>query len=428
MLYAPEEGTQVRCIESWIPFQMRWDISETVPEGALRVALAPRFVDARSVSARKILVRAGISAMVQALSPREVEICSPEQIPEGMELLQNTYPIRLPQEAGEKSFLLEEDLTLPDSTPEPEKLLYYCLHPKVSDRKVLGNKLVFRGTGILHVLYLSEEGQLFSWDFELPFSQYAELEKSYSQEAQADVMADTTGVELELDPEGQLHLKCSLVGQYVVDDLHMLKLTEDGYFPGREMTVRRENLQLPTILETVQEIHRGDLTVPGDAALVADVQFLPEFPRLRRTGNGAALQLSGTLQLLYYGEDRSLHGMSTRWEGQHTVLSDADCQIAVQLLGAKAEIDPAGSAAKLEIPLGMTVTGGSGMPMVTGADLGQPRQPDPQRPSLILQRSGEQGLWDIAKQCDSTMESIRKVNHLEGDPVPGQLLLIPITG
>lgn len=428
VLYAPEDGTQVRCIDSWIPFQMRWDLPEEAPEGTLRICLAPRFVDARSVSARKIMVRCGIGAMVQALSPREAEIYSPEQPPEGVELLRNTYPVRLPVEAGEKSFLLEEDLTLPDSAPEPEKLLYYHLTPKLSDPKVLGNKLVFRGIGLLHVLYLSEEGQLFSWDFELPFSQYADLEGGHSQEARADVMPGTTALELELDDEGQLHLKCSLVGQYVVDDLQMLELTQDGYYPGREMTVQWEELALPAILETRQQTLSGEQNIPGEAAIVTDARLLMDFPRQRRTESGVCLMLSGTLQLLYYGEDRSLHGINTRYEAQHSIPCDDCCQLDLQLIAPAMEIQPGSSAAKLEIPIAITVTGGSPLSMMRSAQLGQPRQPDPQRPSLILQRAGNSGLWDIAKSCDSTVAAIRKANRLEADPVPGQMLLIPISG
>ena len=32
VLYAPEDGTAPRCIESWIPFQMRWDLPDDTPE------------------------------------------------------------------------------------------------------------------------------------------------------------------------------------------------------------------------------------------------------------------------------------------------------------------------------------------------------------------------------------------------------------
>ena len=52
VLYAPEDGSQVRCLESWIPFQMQWELPANTPEGSIRIQSMLRFADARSVSAR----------------------------------------------------------------------------------------------------------------------------------------------------------------------------------------------------------------------------------------------------------------------------------------------------------------------------------------------------------------------------------------
>ena len=58
--------------------------------------------------------------------------------------------------------------------------------------------------------------------------------------------------------------------------------------------------------------------------------------------------------------------------------------------------------------------------------MGDFKEPDPGRPSLVLRRVGQNTLWEIAKQTGSTMEAIVKANALEGDPDPSQMLLIPI--
>jgi hypothetical protein len=64
--------------------------------------------------------------------------------------------------------------------------------------------------------------------------------------------------------------------------------------------------------------------------------------------------------------------------------------------------------------------------MITAVELGQQKQPDPNRPSLILRRAGDQRLWDLAKDSGSTMDAIRRANGLKGDPLPDQMLLIPV--
>ena len=48
------------------------------------------------------------------------------------------------------------------------------------------------------------------------------------------------------------------------------------------------------------------------------------------------------------------------------------------------------------------------------------------RPSLILRRAGEDGLWSLAKDTGSTLDAIRRANNLQNDPDPNQILLIPV--
>jgi hypothetical protein len=65
-------------------------------------------------------------------------------------------------------------------------------------------------------------------------------------------------------------------------------------------------------------------------------------------------------------------------------------------------------------------------PMVTALEVGEPIAPDPERPSLILRRAGEMSLWELAKLCGSTVEAIENANQLCEDPLPDQMLLIPV--
>ena len=64
--------------------------------------------------------------------------------------------------------------------------------------------------------------------------------------------------------------------------------------------------------------------------------------------------------------------------------------------------------------------------MVSSMELGEPTPKDPNRPSLLLCRAGDAGLWELAKGSKSTMEAIARANGLEGEPQKGQMLLIPV--
>lgn len=429
VLYAPEDGSEERVIDGWIPFQMKWDLPDRAAEGDIRIHCLPRFVDARSVSARKLMVRGGAAAMAEAWVPKTAEVTAPEETPEGVELLKSTYPVRLPKEAGEKTFLIDEELSLPESSPMPEKLVYYCLRPRITEKKVLSNKVVFRGNGNLHVLYRSDEGQLHSWDFELPFSQLADLTGEHSGDAQADILLSPTSLELEVDDEGHLRLKCGIVGQYLVTDRELLTLVEDAYSPGRDLSVQSDTLEMPAVLESRRENIYGEQSIPADANLTADVSFAPDFPRQRRGENGIEMEIPGAFQVLYYGEDGVLHSATARWEGHYVLNADENTQVTALPMPPEQLLSTLGSGSitvKGEVPLEMTAMSSQGFPMVSGLELGEEREQDASRPSLILRRAGTGRLWDIAKESGSTMDAIRKANNLPEEPTPGQMLLIPV--
>ncbi len=428
VLYDAEDGSGHRCIDAWVPFQLRWDLPQGTPEGKIRITCLPRFVDARSVSPRKIMVRSGMAAMAEAFAPMEAEVFAPEGLEREVQLLKTTYPVRLNREAGEKTFLMDEELTLPGSAPQPEKLIYYRMNPRLTDKKVMGNKILFRGNANLHTLYRSEEGQLHSWDFELPFSQYADLEGEYGADAQGDIGLGTTSLELSLDEEGHMQLKAGLVGQYVISDKQMVQTVEDAYSPGRELHLQTRDLELPAILETRRENLYGEQTIPAQANVAADVSFDPDFPRQRRSGDGLEMEIPGSFQVLYYGEDGILRSGTARWEGQQNIHADENSQIRMVPLSMEPQA-VAGSGqilAKTEVPMDMTATTRQVIPMITGVELGNEVSPDPTRPSLILRRAGDSRLWDIAKGAGSTMEAIRRANNLQNEPTPGQMLLIPV--
>ncbi len=428
-LYVPEDGTEVRSVESWIPFQLKWDVDGDDREGPIRIAPLLRFVDSRGTSARKIMVRAGISALGQALSPESAEVYTPGELPEDVQLRRETYPVRLPKEAGEKTFLIDEELSLPENLPQMEKLLAFTLGPEITDRKVIGSRVVFKGNGNLHLLYRCPEGKVRVFDAELPFSQFGELDRDYGPDAKADIQMGVTSLEADMMEPGKIRLKAGMVGQYLIDDRELLDLTEDAYSPFRQVEPQREDLELPTVLEDRKETVTAEQSVPGQSGQPVDVNFLPDFPRLRRTGQNAELELPGLFQVLYYGEDGSLQATNARWEGSMSIPADEDTALdfLVQPMGrARGMAGVDGINLTGQMQLRQRSTSQRDIPMVTGLELGELGEPDAARASVILTRAGEEQLWDIAKRCGSTVGAIKEANNLDAEPKSNQMLLIPV--
>ncbi len=429
VLYIPEDGTGVQQVETWLPFQQSWDFPENAADGNLQVIPMLRSVDARTLSARKMMVRASLGLLGQATTADTMEIFIPEQLPEDVEILRNSYPVQLPVEAGEKAFSIEETLSLPNTAVAADKILRYQLLPQLTEEKIVSDKLIFRGVANLSVLYLGVDGELHTWDFELPFSQYTQLDRDYVPNAEAQVVFAVTGLELELGEENTINLKAGVTGQYTIYDKPVLEIVEDAYSPSRPVTPQISNLQIPAVLDSQASTVSPRQTAETDMLRVVDVTFYPEQPHIHRAGDGLDADLSGTFQLLGYSPDMELQTETTRWEQNWNMTADpqTDAEIFVQPGGKAAASVGAGDVTmQTDMTLQTKVSSQQGLPMLGGVELGEIAEQNPDRPSIILSRAGDRSLWEVAKEYGSTVDAIQKANNLQSQPDATQMLLIPI--
>ena len=429
ILYAPEDGTPPRCMDTWVPFQVKWETEHTDMEGPVHVHPLLRFVDSRSTSARKVMIRAGVAILGEAYVSTQSQVYSPAEIPEDIQLLKNTYPIRIPKEAGEKTFLIDDELELPAGMVQPERLLAYTITPQIYEKRVADDKVILRGTGRIHIIYRCNEGNVHAADMEIPFSQFAQLENSYGADAMVDTALGVTSLELQQNEGMQLRIKCGIVTQYLITDRYLAEVMEDAYSPCRNLELKQEELNLTSILEQRTEQVQVQQKQAGNEGIVVDAVFLPDFPRQIRRGDQVTLDLSGQFQLLYYTADESLQGSTVRWESSMQIMSDPDTHMSFRVLPI-GTVQAASGIEELnvnsQLKLEMQTYTQTSIPELSGLAMGEQAEPDPERPSLILCRMEDQTLWDIAKRCGSTVEEIRRMNQLRDHADSRQILLIPV--
>ncbi len=425
VLYLPEDGTKPCCVESWLPFQMKWNIPDTERDGTVIACPMTPSVDARMLSDRKLMVRANVSIHACAYAPAETQVHIPDSLPEDVQMLSSTYPMLLPAEAGEKSFDLEETISLPSVQQPMETLIRYDLEPVLAESKVVADKLVMRAMARLQMLYMGTDGRLHTWATELSFSQYAQLDEAYDSSADVQICFAVTGLEL-LPAEGDdLVLKAGITAQYTVFNQKSIQIAEDLYSPYRSVKVQREQICLPSVLDRQERTVRAEVTQAPFAGGIVDVVWIPAPPEIHREDDRQHIQLSGNFQMLGMDEEGALCSEKSHWEEQVEipVADDADMIVRVRAGGAT---QPVGNLLRAEQQLELHTVSRQAMDTVAGAELGEMTEPDPNRPSLILRRAGDMSLWELAKQTGSTVEEIRKLNGLQQDPPHNQMLLIPV--
>lgn len=426
--YTPEEGGPPQCVESWLPFQMQWSFPMSQHDGTILAQCILRSVDARSLSARKLLLRANVSVLAMALEKQEQAVFTPSEIPDDIQLRTERYPILLPVEAGEKAFAIEETLSLPPSAPALDRLILYSMQPEITEMRMMGDKLVFRGNAVLHVVYSSTDGSQYPLDLDMPFTQYSELDANYDDSSEMMLWPCVTALEVDKEEE-KLHIKAGLVCQYRICHRPTIEVVSDAYSVRRSVTPLLENLELPGILEyKTQQIH-VQKSSPVDGMRLADVRFLPQPVQEQSAGEKTSLLLTGQFQMLYYDMDGNLHAHTPKWEEKLTIPTAEGTSMDVQLWPVdktQGTLISGNAQLSTEVKLTMEACSTEGIPMVTALELGELEQPDPHRPSLILKKSNGKCLWELAKQNGSTVTAIQQANGLQMEPEAEQMLLIPV--
>lgn len=425
VLYAPEDGSQPRCVEAWLPFQLKWEFPTQEQDGVIMAYPLLRSVDARSTAARKIMARASVSVLAEAMCPGETVVYEPVDLPKDIHILKNRYPMCVPAESGEKAFSMEETLHLPDAMATPARILRYELRPEATEERLLADKLIFRGTAVVHVLFADSDGNLHSWMTDVPFSQYAELNREYADEGKASVCMAVTNLELELDPTGALVLKAGLTGQYTIFDCMDVQLVEDAYSPMRPVQIQNTQLQLPAVLESMTQTYTPEVSVENSEDQIVDVAFYPEHGRAYYEDGQMVAEMSGNFQLLCKDPEGRLHGQQSRWEDRWTMPASGNVK-ADTVLTPVGKYENYGTGAGARLRLDMQTVAQAGMLMVTGLEFGEMEEPNPDRPSLILCKIGQESLWDVAKRTGSTVESIMQINGLQQEPEADRMLLVPV--
>ena len=427
-LYAPEDGTEPRSVESWLPFDLKWETAPVDREGPVLVLPLLRFADSRSISSRKIIVRAGVGALAHGFYPEQAEIGIPGELPDDVEILKNTYPLWLHVEAGEKTFLLDEELQVEADQP-PEKMLSCTIYPQIQEKRVLSDKLALKGNVKIHLVCREPEGKVLSRILELPFSQLVQLDESHGTDAQAHIHMAVTSLEADMPEPGRLRIKSGLTAQYRISDQKILELVQDAYSPRRQVETEMAELELPVILEERQDAVSVEQPVPGQFGVLGDGIYLPDFPRQRRNGSSLALELSGLFQSLMYGEDGVLQPVNARWEGNLSIPADENTRL-IPSVHSDGSVDAAqtgeGMLLKSQMNLDLQSSVQQKIPMVMSLEVGQQEVQDDARPSLILTMGSGESLWEIAKRCGSTVSAICAANGLEGEPLQERMLLIPV--
>lgn len=436
ILYLPEDGAGLRRMEIGLPFTCQTEAAGLTDSGIVFASPRLRNAEARALNPRKVLLRVDLAIDLLACQPQNQVLCTEVLDQEEHAVCQrcytgDTYPLI---SVEEKSFTFADKVRVQGGVNEPVQLLSVRAVPVCTESKLIGAKLIFKGTVELQMLLQESGGALFTNRESMPFSQVMEV-AGVGETGNCRVQVELTDFRCEPDPDEVrgFGITLELLAQAQVWSRRPITILQDLYSTGWQSEVEQEELQFWSMgeqavrsqgvrefLET-QEVVRN---VVDSRLVLGQVSQSREDGHLLLTGEACVC-------ILYLDDREQLQTVRKTIPVACRLEYGGDNRCSCRCL-CPGELFASPAAGGVEIRFALEfqclMTSRLCIPSVTAARLTERRGAKEQpQPSVVLRMAvpGE-SLWSLAKAYGTTAEQIIRANELEDDHLPGgKMLLIP---
>lgn len=439
LVYTPENGGRPVRLDAELPF------SAPVADGALtgdmmvtaRVQAAS--CSARVINPRKASISVAIRVRAAFYENRELRLHhGADGDCEGrVELLCETAETCLPADVRERTFVISDELTLPQEYPPASEALFTDVELRVTDTKVVGNKLVFKGAADILLFYISDGGSLARAPLGAEFSQIIEFD-ALTPESEFDVSLMLTGAYTELRPQDadgrRVSVEIHAAAQCVKFEKRTVKYIADAFAPGLDLECEYSEFEVSGRARTQRSecAARASLNIPDAAEVVA---VFPGFltPEATLADGRARVRCGVEITCLYADSDGRARSARTRVDAECAPFDAPGAQSVTASVSPAGEASAAisGGVIELSVPITFEISyPPAPRRRAISAIAYDGDAPDnaPEPPSLTVTRvKPNEKLWSLAKRYGSGVRLIMEANDIERESElePGTLLLIP---
>ena len=437
VLYTPEGESGIRVLEFALPFTAESDNQSFTGCSCLMAETETEFLETRMLNPRKLFTHCKLVSRLTGYRKAPVRICTDiEAAPElCVEKRQEQQHVVLLTGIAEKDFTFSEEINLSAGREGAAELLNSQVCSTVTEAKVVGSKLIFKGLFTINVLYRTADGQCCAAVSELPFSQIMEVE-GVSETAAASMRLQLTGCDLQIGGgEGhQIEVTLYLHAMALLWEEKELTLLGDLYSTAYETTYEASPLPLTSYRETMEQRQNVretlEIGVVADSILALSVTC-GAVSAVRENG-GVTLRTGAAVRALYQDEG----GVPLITERCIDVTCQPelpkDCHVTARAVcpeEIQGNLTERGIEVRFPVEFRIEAASCVDRVCISSAELDQETPKETQgTPSLVLRYlQSRETAWDLAKAYNTTIRAIFAANQLkEGEELPREkLLLIP---
>lgn len=439
VLYTPDGEGGIRTLEFAMPFTAESDNRAMAGCTYLIADTEPEFLETRMLNPRKVFTHCKLVTRLTGFQRVPLDYCTDVEAENALcvEKRQEQQHAILLTHIAEKDYTFSEEMNLSPGRDGAAELLTSRAYGTVTEAKIVGSKLIFKGMFNVSLLYRTTEGRCCTTSAELPFSQIMEVEGA-SEGAAATLQLQLTGTDFQIDgadDEGrQIAVTLYFHAVALLRAEQELTLLNDLYSTAYDVTYEAAPLSLTNFCEnlTRRQTVREVLEIGVVAESILSLSVTCGAVSVSRDGEEVTLRTGASVQALYLDEG-SVPLVAERCIDVSCQLElPEDCRITARAVCAEevqGSLGDRGIEVRFPVDFRVEATSRVKKVCISGVKLDMDSAKDLSgAPSLVLRCLGKQETaWDLAKKYNTTIATILSANQLdeEGEIPQEKLLLIP---
>lgn len=436
VLYASEDEEKLYKLEIPVSFTHRIELRGAMPGNDILCTCSVASADARALNPRKVSVRVNVAFVPKLFAKAEETFTV--GIDDHKECCIKTESVgyRATVAALYKNFTLVEDVDVPDSAGSISAVLQSDIKIKPVDIKLMTNRMVIKAEANVSALCVNGDGEYIRMERGFGFTQMADVPGiEEGQEASVEFGLRSFELDPAMDMSGDskyLSLSAGVFMNIEVSRSAEMDVVTDIYgtryecVPGMRDIVFTDDIAGRTYKARAAEHVEAAMDIKRIINWRVQTDDTVEHVPGERTASVAAIA-----SLLCEGGDGGYYNVVRRIPLSFDTADGAPGRVMVSINSFNASVTGSGTA---NIEIDAEIITAEDKPkrvmMVDTVEWGSEYPPDGySRMSALVRRvTGDEDLWDIAREYRTTALAIALANKIGsgGKPARGELLLIPM--
>ncbi len=420
-----------------VPFSKTFECENEIPDSTVEAVAVTDYVNCRAVSERRVDLHGAATLKIKIIARKKYSVIA-DIDDKNIQLNKATVPSFNSVGFGEKSIIVEEQLTVSESSAPIENIIRYKAHPVVKEAKAIRNKVVVKGSIYVTVLYSSENcSRYHCFRTAVPFNGFLDISGVF-EECVVKAKATLCNLEIKVlktaEPKDMsLEAKLNLCADTYCND--EIPVISDAFSTKNLLDTDSVELTLQKISSVVNDtfilkktFKYSDDTLKNIIDCWADTtvkSVKTENSKLTAVGEicFSLLAEGNSDNVSFYEKTEDFCFESTAEVSpenactadfeqvtlSYTILSDSELEVRIEY-NVKLEIKTVKKvSALLELQKGTT------------------REENKSCTLVIYYATKGESTWDIAKEHNSVIEEINEINGLNSSVLENDVtLLIPV--